>query len=89
MYEQHIIKNMKTECRAVMTTKESVMKYGWYQMVNNTVHHYQTPYNIALIVEKISSYNSVLRGQIEIEEDEIQQNHKSSDVKKYKSKLSA
>ena len=28
------------------------MKYGWYQGVSNTVHYYQTPFNIALILEQ-------------------------------------
>ena len=89
MYEQYITKNMKTERRAAMTTKASIMKCGWCQMVNNAVHCYQTPYNIDLIVEQLSSYNNMLRGQIEMEEDEIQQNHKSSDVKRHESNLSA
>ena len=83
------MKNMKTKRSAAMTIKASVMKYGWHQMVNNTVHHYQTPYAIALIVEKLSNYNSILREQIEMDEDEIQQNYKSSDVNRYESKLSA
>ena len=56
-------------------------------MVNNTVHYYQTSCNIALIVEQLSNYNSVLRGQIKMEEDKIQQNHMSRDVKRYDSKL--
>ena len=83
------MKNRKTERRAAMSMKESNTKHGWCQMVNNTVHYYQTPYNISLIVEKLSNYNSILREQIEMDEDEIQQNYKSSDVNRYESKLSA
>ena len=61
--------NMNTERSVEITTKASIMKYGWFQMINNTVHYYQTPCNIALIVEQLSNYNSLLREQIETEED--------------------
>ena len=67
MYEQHIKKNMKPECSASMTIKAINMTYGWCHMVNNTVHYYQNHYNIALIIEQLSNYNSVLREQIEME----------------------
>ena len=70
------MKNRKPERRAAMSMNESNMKYGLYQMVNNTVYYCQTPYNVALIVEQLSSYNSMLREQIAMEEDEIQQNYR-------------
>ena len=71
-----------------MTTKASNMKYGWYQMINNTANYYQTPYNIALIVHQLSNYNSLLREQIKTEEDAlIKQKHKISDKKRHASKL--
>ena len=54
------MKNMNAERRMEMTTKSSTMKYGWCQMINNTVHHYQIPYNIALIIEQLSTHNSML-----------------------------
>ena len=87
MHEQHIMENRKTERSVAMTTKEINMKHGWHQMVKNMVHYYQTPYDIALIVEQLSNYNSMLRGQIEMEEDDTQQNYASSNVNRYESKL--
>ena len=51
MSEQQMMKNTKMEHSMSMIMKESNMKYGWYQMINNVVHYYQTTYNIALIVE--------------------------------------
>ena len=89
MYEQCSMKNTKLERSEAMATKVSIMKHGWCQMVNKTVHCYQTPCNVAAIVEQLSSYNSMLREKIEMEECEIQQKHKSSDVNKLESKLSA
>ena len=29
------------------------MNHGWHQTVNNAVHYYQTPFNIALILEQV------------------------------------
>ena len=87
MHEQHIMKNTKTERSMAMTIKASNMKYGWCQMINDAVHYYQTPYNIALIVEQLSNYNSMLRGQIEIEEHVlIQQNYEISNANRHESK---
>ena len=58
-------------------------------MINNTVNYYQTPYDIALIVEQLSNYNIMLREQIEMEEDVFtQQNYKISDDSRCESKLS-
>ena len=47
--------------------KESSMKHGWYQTINNTVHYYQKLFNIALILEQVSNYNNLLREQLNIE----------------------
>ena len=59
-------------------------------MINNAVHYYQTPCNIASIVEQLSNYNSVLREEIETEEDVfIRQQCKISDENSHESKLSA
>ena len=41
--------------------KASRMKHGWCQTTNNTVCCYQSPFNIALILEQVSNYNSLLR----------------------------
>ena len=49
----------------------------------------QTPCNIALIVEQLSSYNSILREKIVMEEEEIRQKCQSSEVKRHESNLSA
>ena len=76
------MENMNLERCAAMTTKVSIMKHGWYQTVNNTACYYQTPCNIAVIVEQLSNYNRMLREKIEMEEHEIQQMRKSSDVNK-------
>ena len=88
MYEQHIIKNMKPERSTAMTINASNMKYGWCEMVNNAVHYYQKPHDIAVIVEQLSSCNRILREQTVMEEDEIRQNYKSSEVKREESNLS-
>ena len=58
------MKDMKMDRSTAMAIKASNMKYGWCQMIKNTLHYYQTPYNIALIVDQLSSYNSMLRDKI-------------------------
>ena len=40
------------------------MKHRWCQTVNKTVYYYQTPFNVALILEKVSNYNDVLIEQV-------------------------
>ena len=70
------------------TLKASNMKHGWHQTINNTVHCYQTPYNIALRVKQLSNYNMLLREQIEMEKDGLtKQNNLSSDESRHASKL--
>ena len=44
------------------------MKFRWHQTINNVVCCYQTPFNIALILEQVSNYNNVLREQVYIQE---------------------
>ena len=63
--------NMKNTMEHVMSTmlKASNMAYGWHQIINNTAHCYDTPYNIELIVEQLSKHNMLLRDQIETEND--------------------
>ena len=41
----------------------NIMKHGWHQTVNNAVCYYQTPINVALILEQESNYNNILREQ--------------------------
>ena len=67
MYGQQNKNNTKMENSMATMTNASIMKYGWWQILNNTAHCYQTPYNIALILEQVSSYNMLLREQIETE----------------------
>ena len=89
MYEQCNVNN-SMECSASTTPKASNMKHGWYQTINNTVHYYQTPYNIALIVEQLSNYNVLLRDQIETEKDVLpKKNNLISDESRHVSKLCA
>ena len=44
-----------------LTMKASSMKHGWRQTINNIVHHYQTPFDVALILEQVSNHNNLLR----------------------------
>ena len=66
------------------------MECGWHQTINNTVCYYQTPYDIALILEQVSNYNILLREKIEMEKDtSTKQNNMISDENSYASKLCA
>ena len=65
--EQHHNNDAFMENSVELTTKESSMKHGWYQTINNTVHYYQKLFNIALILEQVSNYNNLLREQLNIE----------------------
>ena len=60
------VDNNNMESRAATTPKASSMQYGWHEIVNNTVHCFQTPHNVALIVEQLSNYNMTLRKQTEL-----------------------
>ena len=87
VYEQFSDDN-NMEHRTSPTSKASNMKYGWHQIVNDTVHYFQMPYNIAVIVEQLSNYNMMVREQIAIEKDGFKkQNTLISDEIRYKSKL--
>ena len=90
MYEQHCVKDIRMDRGTAMTMKSNNMKCGWHQMINNTVHYYQTACNITLIVKQLSSYDSVLREQIETKEDIfLQLKHKNSNENRHETKLSA
>ena len=66
------------------------MKCGWGQTISNTVCYYQTPYNIALILEQVSNYKFLLREQIEMDKDaHAKQNNMISDENSVASKLCA
>ena len=45
------------------------MKHGWHEALNKTVCHYQTPFDVALILEQVSKYNVILTEQIRMEKD--------------------
>ena len=47
-------------------TTVNIMKYGWHQTVNNVACCYQTPFNIAIILEQKLNYSNVLREQVNI-----------------------
>ena len=57
------------ECRTSSTSEVRNMKYGWFQIANVTVHYFQTPFNVALIVEQLSNNNVLLRENIEMDKD--------------------
>ena len=87
MHEQ-CEENNSMEHSTSTTPKASNMNYGWYQILNNTAHHYQTPYNVALIVEQLSNYNVLLRVQKKMEKDVFtKQNNLISDESRHASKL--
>ena len=44
-----------------------MMNHGWYETINNAVCYYQTPFNVAVIIEQISNYNKILREQANME----------------------
>ena len=75
------------EHRTPSTLKDSCMKHGQCQTINNTAHYFQTPYSIALIVEQSFNYNMLLREQIAIEKDgSMKQNNVISDERRNESK---
>ena len=53
--------NAEMENNSVLITIESSMKHRWHQTINSTVHCYQTPFNISMILEQVSNYNNLLR----------------------------
>ena len=85
-----------SECNAFVekskapTIGESTMKHGWHKTLKNTVCCYQTPFDIALILDKVSKYNVMLIEQIRIEKDIMMQQHDMiGDAKIVESILSA
>ena len=45
----------------------NIMKNGWCQTVNNLMLYYKTPFDIALILEQVSNYNSILIKKVNME----------------------
>ena len=87
MYEQFVDTN-DMECRMASTPKVRSMQYRWYEIINNTVHYFQAPYNIALIVEQLSNYNVLLRKKNQNEKDEFgKQNNTIVDEHRHESNL--
>ena len=56
--------NAEMKCGTDIITKASSMKNGQHQTINNTVHHCQTPFKIAVILEQLSNFNNSLREKI-------------------------
>ena len=52
---RHSENNAVVENSMAPTIRESTMKHGWHKTFNNTVHYYQTPFDIALILEQVSN----------------------------------
>ena len=88
--EQHHNNNTFMENTAAPIIKESIMKCGWCQTINNTVHYYQKLFNIALILELASNYNKSLREQMSMEKVSwMKQNNTISNENNFSSKLCA
>ena len=61
-HEKH--NNNKSAMEKKITEKRTIsnsMKCWWNQTLNNTVCYYQTPFNVAVILEQMSNYNNTLR----------------------------
>ena len=72
------------------TIRESTIKCSCCKTLKNRVCYYQTPFDIALILEQVSNHNVMLIEKIRIEKDiRIQQHDVIGDVKIVESKLSA
>ena len=57
-------KNAEMKCGTELMTKGSSMKNGLHQKINNVVHCYQTPLDVAVILEQVSNCNDLLREQM-------------------------
>ena len=55
---------MSLENIADKTIKEIRMKHVHYQTINNTVHHYETAFNIDVILGQLSYYNNILKEKV-------------------------
>ena len=64
---QHGESDTVMENSAVSMKRESNMKHRWCQTANNTVCYYQTPCNIAVILEQVSNCNVLLRKKMSME----------------------
>ena len=80
--QRHGENNAGVENITAPTIRESVMNYGWCKTFNNTVYCYQTPFDIALILEQTSNYNILLIEKMSMEKvTRIKQNNMISDAK--------
>ena len=43
------------------TIKENSMKHSHYETINNTVHCYETDFNVYVILGQLSDYNIMLK----------------------------
>ena len=78
------------ENNAEPITKASDMKHEWHPTINNTVHYYQTPFNVALILDQVSNHNNLLIEQMNTEKAScIRQSEMISDENIFMSKLCA
>ena len=53
--EQHGENDTVVENSVAPTIRENTMKNGYHEIFNNAVHHYQTPFEISLILEQASN----------------------------------
>ena len=45
------------------------MKHGHYEKINNIINYYETDFNIAVILVKLSDYNVMLKEQADTRKD--------------------
>ena len=80
--ERHGENDTVVENITAPTIRESTIKHGWHKTFNNTVCYYQTPFDIALILEKVSNHNVLLIEQMIMEKvTRIKQNNMIRNVK--------
>ena len=61
--EKHSNNNAALENITEKITTLNSMKYRWYNAVNNIAYYYQTPFDIALVLEQVATHKNVLREQ--------------------------
>ena len=82
--------NAEIENITTSIIKESSMKYGWHQIINNIVCCYKMPHGIVLILEQTSNYMNLLRDQMNVEKvTHIRQHTMISDENTFVSTLCA
>ena len=83
-------KNELLKEKVNMAIGESTMKHGWCKTVKNAACCYQTPFDVALILEQVSKHNVMTIEQIRMGKDiRMQQHDEIGEGKIIESKLRA